>query len=183
MALLTGNKGGQPQNCYGGDVTLSLDIRITDGETGQIRYVKRIDERRKAGTICGDGVPQVNATELFRGASDKVAAGLVTTVYPMKVANVQADGGLMLNYGEGTVRLGDFLTIFRPGEAVIDPDTGKPIGSSEERVGIAQVTDVQTSFSKAKQFAGFASPAMTRDIARPTTEADFAAFKARGKRK
>lgn len=183
MALLTGNKAATPTNCYGGDVTLSLDIRITDGETGQIRYVKRIDERRKAGTICGDGVPQVNATELFRAASDKVAAGLVTTVYPMKVANVQADGGLMLNYGEGTVKLGDYLTIFRPGEAVIDPDTGKPIGSSEERVGIAQVTDVQTSFSKAKQVAGFAAPAMTRDIARLTTDDDFAAFKLRGKRK
>ncbi len=183
MALL-GGANQQNQNCYGGEVTLSLDVRITDGETGQIRYVKRIDEKKKAGTICGEGVPQVNATELLRSAADKVASGLVTTVHPIKVANAQADGTMMLNYGEGTVKSGDYLTIFRAGEAVIDPDTGRAIGSSEMRLGIAQVTDVQTSFSKAKAVVGFDTPAQTRDIARPATNDDFGAYpKAKLKRK
>jgi curli biogenesis system outer membrane secretion channel CsgG len=176
MGLLSGGSGNQPQNCYGGEVTLSLDIRITDGETGQIRYVKRIDEKKKAGTICGEGVPQVNATELFRSAADNVAAGLVTTVYPMKVANAQADGTLMLNYGEGTLKVGDMVTIFRPGESVIDPDTGRSLGSSEQRMGIAQITDVQSSFSKAKGVAGFDYPAQTLDIARLSTSDDLSAY-------
>ena len=183
MSLLSG-KNAQPANCYGGEVTLSLDIRITDGETGQIRYVKRIDEKKKTGTICGEGVPQVNANELFRSAADNVATGLVTTVYPIKVANAQADGSLMLNYGEGTVQAGDLLTIFRAGEAVIDPDTGRSLGSSEQRVGIAQITDVQSSFSKAKGVAGFESPALIRDIARPATADDLGAYpKVKFKRK
>lgn len=176
MGLLSGGSSSQPQNCYGGEVTLSLDIRITDGETGQIRYVKRIDEKKKAGTICGEGVPQVNATELFRSAADNVAAGLVTTVYPMKVANAQPDGTLMLNYGEGTLKVGDMVTIFRPGEAVIDPDTGRSLGSSEQRMGIAQITDVQSSFSKAKGVAGFDYPAQTLDIARLSTSDDLSAY-------
>lgn len=183
MSLLSGDKQ-QPNNCYGGEVTLSLDIRITDGSSGQIRYVKRIDEKKKAGTICGDGVPQVNATELFRSAADKVATGLVTTVYPIKVANAQSDGTLMLNYGEGTVKVGDFVTIFRAGEAVIDPDTGKSLGSSEQRIGIAQITDVQSSFSKAKSVAGFEAGAQARDIARLSTDDDLSAYpKAKLKRK
>lgn len=183
MALLS-KENQQAPSCYGGEVTLSLDIRITDGESGQIRYVKRIDEKKKAGTICGEGVPQVNATELFRSAADKVATGLVTTVYPIKVANAQGDGTLMLNYGEGTVKVGDFLTIFRAGEAVIDPDTGRAIGSSEQRIGIAQVTDVQSSFSKAKGVAGFETPAQARDIARLSSNDDLAAYpKAKLKRK
>lgn len=183
LALLSGDKA-QPSNCYSGDVTLSLDIRITDGQSGQIRYVKRIDEKKKAGTICGEGVPQVNATELLRSAADRVASGLVTSVYPIKVANVQSDGTMMLNYGEGTVKVGDYVGIFRAGEAVIDPDTGRQIGSSEQRIGIGQVTDVQTSFSKAKQVAGFETPAQLRDIARPATDDDLAAYpKAKLKRK
>jgi hypothetical protein len=183
LAMLSG-KNSQPANCYGGEVTLSLDIRITDGETGQIRYVKRIDEKKKAGTICGEGVPQINATELFRSAADNVATGLVTTVYPIKVADAQADGSLMLNYGEGTFKTGDLITIFRAGEAVIDPDTGRSLGSSEQRVGIAQITDVQSSFSKAKGVAGFESPAQIRDIARPATADDLGAYpKAKFKRK
>lgn len=183
MSMLSGNND-TAQNCYSGEVTLSLDIRITDSETGQIRYVKRIDEKKKAGTICGEGVPQVNATELLRSAADKVASGLVTTVYPIKVANAQPDGTLMLNYGEGTVALGDYVTIFRAGEAVIDPDTGRQIGSSEQRIGVAQITDVQASFSKARSVAGFDVPAQTRDIARITTDDDMAAYpKAKIKRK
>jgi len=184
LALLSGDKQKEPNNCYGGEVTLSLDIRITDGESGQIRYVKRIDEKKKAGTICGDGVPQTNAAELFRSASDKVATGLVTSVYPMKVANAQSDGTLMLNYGEGTVKSGDFVAIFRPGETVIDPDTGKSLGSSEQRIGIAQITDVQSSFSKARSVAGFESVAQARDIARIATDDDLASYpKAKLKRK
>lgn len=183
MAMLSG--GNQPApNCYSGEVTLSMDIRITDSETGQIRYVKRIDEKKKAGTICGEGVPQVNATELLRSAADKVATGLVTAVYPIKVANAQADGTLMLNYGEGTVTLGDYVAVFRAGESVIDPDTGRQLGSSEQRIGVAQITDVQTSFSKARAVAGFESPAAARDIVRLATDDDLAAYpKAKLKRK
>jgi curli biogenesis system outer membrane secretion channel CsgG len=175
LALVSG-ENARPQNCYSGEVTLSLDIRITDGSSGQIRYVKRIDEKKKAGTICGEGVPQVNAAELLRSAADKVAAGLVTTVYPIKVANALGDGTLTLNYGEGTLKVGDYVTVFRAGEAVLDPDTGKAIGFSEERLGIAQVTDVQTSFSKAKGVAGFTAPAQTRDIVRAATTDDLNAY-------
>lgn len=186
MSMLTG-QGSQPANCYSGEVTLSLDIRITEAATGQIKYVQRIDETKKAGTICGEGVPQTNATELFRSAADQVASGLVTTVYPIKVAAVQGDGSMTLNYGMGTLEVNDFVTVFRPGEAVIDPDTGKSLGSSEEFVGIAQVTDVQTSFSKARPIAGFDFPAAARDIVRASTQDDFARYPkskfSKGKRK
>jgi curli biogenesis system outer membrane secretion channel CsgG len=176
MAILAGNNSQTPTDCYSGEVTLSLDIRITDSQTGQIRYVKRIDEKKKAGTICGEGVPQVNATELLRSAADKVAAGLVTSVYPIRVANVQPDGTLMLNYGEGTVALNNYVAIFRPGETVIDPDTGRVLGSSEQRIGLAQITDVQTNFSKARPLAGFETPAQQRDIVRLATDDDLAAY-------
>jgi hypothetical protein len=94
----------------------------------------------------------------------------------MKVANAQADGTLMLNYGEGTLKVGDMVTIFRPGESVIDPDTGRSLGSSEQRMGIAQITDVQSSFSKAKGVAGFDYPAQTLDIARLSTSDDLSAY-------
>lgn len=176
MSMLTGNRG-QANNCYGGKVTLSLDIRITDAETGQIRYVKRIDEMQKAGTICGEGVPQANATALFRGAADKIATGLVTSVYPIKVANVQGDGTVMLNYGEGAVHLGDYLTVFRPGQQVTDPDTGRVLGTSEEILGILQITDVQNGFSKAKPVAGFAGgPPEPKNVARPSSLDDYRAY-------
>ncbi|OYW16683.1 CsgG/HfaB family protein [Novosphingobium sp.] len=182
-ALSGGSKGGQATNCYGGKVTLSVDIRITDGSSGQIRYVNRIDETQKVGTICGEGVPQANAAVLLRSAAEKIAYGLVTAVYPVKVANVSADGTVILNYGQGSVVVGNQLTVFAPGEKVIDPDTGREIGSSETAMGILQVTDVQNSFSKARPIAGFnAGPPQVRYIARPATAADIAQFKSSKRR-
>ncbi|NBC37594.1 hypothetical protein GTZ99_13650 [Novosphingobium sp. FSY-8] len=163
---------GPTTNCYGGKVTLSIDIRITDGATGQIRYVKRIDEMQKAGTLCGEGVPQVNATALLRTAADKIASGLVTSVYPMMVAAAQGDGTIIINYGEGTVKMGDQLSVFKPGMDVVDPATGARLGSTEEVMGIVQVTDVQTSFSKANPVAGLSTPPEPKWILRPTTDAD-----------
>jgi len=179
MGALGGkNADGQSANCYGGKVTLSIDIRITDGSTGQIRYVNRIDETQKVGTICGEGVPQANAAMLLRSAAEKIASGLVTAVYPIKVANVSADGTVMLNYGIGSVALGSQMTVFAPGEKVVDPDTGREIGSSESAIGILQVTDVQNSFSKARPVAGFVNgPPQVRYIVRTATAADVAQFK------
>lgn len=181
--LLSGKNSTTNVTCYKGTVTLSLDIKITDGESGQIRYVKRLDEVQNAGTICGGGVPEANASALLRSAADKVATGLVTAVYPIKVADVQDDGTITLNYGEGAVKVGDFLAVFTQGKVVMDPDTGQPMGNSEIRLGLIQITDVQTRMSKAKPVAGFATPAQVRAIVRPATQDDIAAFKPGKKKK
>jgi hypothetical protein len=66
---------------------------------------------------------------------------------------------------------------------VLDPDTGKPMGSSEERLGLIQVTDVQTSFSKAREISGFVTPAEVRNIARPATDVDRSAYAPEKKKK
>lgn len=181
---LTKDKNGAGgQTCYSGEVSLSLDIKITDRETGQIRYVKRLDEIQKSGTICGTGVPESNAVVLFRSAADKVATGLVTTVFPIKVADVSADGTITLNYGEGAVKIGDKLTIFVPGKVILDPDNGQPMGNSETRLGLVQITDVQSRLSKAKAISGFASQPEVKSVARIATVEDLAFFKSDGKKR
>lgn len=182
LGALSG-KNSNSATCYRGSVTLSLDIKITDGESGQIRYVKRLDEVQSAGTICGEGVPEANASVLLRSAADKVATGLVTAVYPIKVADVQEDGTITLNYGEGAVKVGDTLAVFEPGKVVLDPDTGQPMGSSEIRLGLIQITDVQTRMSKARPVAGFAAPPQVKAIARPASQDDINAFKGVKKKK
>lgn len=184
MGAFTKDKNGAgAQTCYSGEVSLSLDIKITDRDTGQIRYVKRIDEVQKSGTICGAGVPEANAAALFRSAADKVATGLVTTVFPIKVADVSADGTITLNYGEGAVKIGDKLTIFVPGKVIMDPDTGQPMGNSETRLGLVLITDVQSRLSKAKAISGFASQPEVKSVARIATSEDLSFFKADKKRK
>lgn len=72
--------------------------------------------------------------------------------------------------------MNNYVAIFRLGETVIDPDTGRVLGSSEQRIGLAQITDVQTNFSKARPLAGFETPAQQRDIVRLATDDDLAAY-------
>lgn len=176
-------QGSSSQSCYQGKITLGLDIKITEKQTGLIRYVKRIDESQTS-SICGEELPQADTSALMRSAADKVASGLITSVFPIKVADVADDGVITLNYGEGSVRMGDFLTVFEPGKALVDPDTGAPMGTSERRVGIVQVIDVQTRFSRAKAVAGFVTdPPQVKFVARPTTRDDQDAFRPGKKKK
>ena len=177
------SQGSQSQSCYTGKITLGLDIKISDKQTGQIRYVKRIDESQSS-SICGDEIPQADSTVLMRSAADKVASGLITSVFPIKVADVGSDGVITLNYGEGSLRSGDYLTIFEPGKALVDPDTGAPMGTSERRIGIVEVIDVQSRFSRAKAVAGFTmDPPQVRFVARTMTKDDQEAFKPGKKKK
>ena len=58
---------------------------------------------------------------------------------------VKVDGrSAYINVGSATgIKVGDKFTIYRPGEALIDPVTGMNLGSTEKQVGTLVVTEVQ----------------------------------------
>lgn len=167
-ALIGGMLGGNSSsnNCRSGEVTLSADIKITDAATGEVRYVTRINEKQKAGTACGNADAQIDATGLLRSAADNVATGLVTAIYPIQIAAVQPDGVIVLNYGEGALSVGRYLTIFQAGDKIVDPATGEVIGSNEFALGVVQVTDVLARLSKAAPVGTFSAAPTVGAIAR-----------------
>ena len=170
-ALMSGMLGGNSSssNCRSGEVTLSADIKITDADTGEVRYVTRVNQKQKAGTACGGSDAQIDATGLLRTAADNIATGLVTAIYPIQIAAVQTDGVIVLNYGQGALVVGAYLTIFQSGEKVVDPATGEVIGSNEFELGVVQVTDVLARLSKATPVGAFASAPTVGAIARPAS--------------
>jgi len=60
------------------------------------------------------------------------------------------------------IQVGDTFTVYRPGEELIDPQTGLSLGSESEMVGTVTVTEVQDKFSKAS--ANTACPLKANDI-------------------
>jgi curli biogenesis system outer membrane secretion channel CsgG len=157
-SVLTGN---QSSGCVNKVASMELDIRITDAVSGEIRYVKRLNELARAQTACNGGSNSVDTGVLLRGASDKIAAGLVTSIYPIQIASVQPDGQLVLNYGEGTLAVGQSLNVFSRGEQIKDPATGEVIGSTESKLGMVRVTEVMGRLSRATPVEAFAvSPAI-----------------------
>lgn len=175
------NKNGSGPSCSNSVVTLAVDIKITDADTGEVKYVTRINETQKSAAACG-GSGQINTAALLRSAADKVATGLVTAIYPIQIASVMGDGTLVLNYGEGSVMPGATMAVFAKGQAIIDPATGERIGNDETRLGLIQVTDVTGRISKAIPSAGFTSPPAVGAIVRIATPTDLNAYKTKKKR-
>lgn len=178
--LFSGN-ASQPR-CSNAVATVSVDIKITDANSGEVKYVTRIDETQKSAASCGPDA-QVDSAILLRSAAEKVATGLVTTIYPIQIASVQADGVIVLNYGEGAVQPGAVMGVYTKGEAIVDPATGEVIGNNESRIGFIRVTDVTGRISKALAASDFAYAPTVGSIVRPATTADLAALSGKKKKR
>ena len=155
-------------NCNDSSASLAIDIRITDGSTGELKYAKHVVQTQNGGTTCG-AKSQLDIPGLMRTASQRVSMGLVTIMYPVKV--VDADGGgIMLNYGEGLLAPGDVFAVFQQGRQIVDPDTGAVLGNSESFLGLARITEVMPKMSKASLLTTFASAPAVGSVAREATD-------------
>lgn len=170
-----GSNGPSP-NCSNTVASLEADIKITDANTGEVRYATRISEVQKGSTSCGTA-GQIDTAALLRGAADKVATGLVITIYPIQIAAVQPDGSFVLNYGAGAITPGAIMTVFQKGESIVDPATGEVIGNNETPFGQIQITDVQPRFSKAVPVSNFAVMPPVGSIVRVATQAELSSAK------
>ena len=122
-------------NC---DATLSMNIRVVDVNSGEIRFSENITAQETVGTSPSDGNPcagisLANVNVIGEQAADGIANKMTTALFPIKVARV-ARGQAYLNYGEGTLQPGEFLSI-------------KVLGADETTTGILQVVDVRSAFS------------------------------------
>ena len=50
---------------------------------------------------------------------------LVDAVFPMKIININGKQVFINRGKDGGLKVGEVLKVFRPGEILIDPDTGK----------------------------------------------------------
>ena len=179
--IMSGRNGGTP-NCNNTFATLAADIKITDAKTGEVKYVTRISETQKSAATC-DGGTSVDASALMRAAADKVATGLVTSIYPIQVAAVQGDGILILNYGEGAVQPGAIMTVYSKGEVIRDPSSGEIIANNEAKLGFVRVVDVTGRVSKAAPITPFATAPAVGSIVRVASVEDVQALSKSQKRR
>lgn len=168
--MLSGSNGGNV-TCNNTLVTLGVDIKITDANSGEVKYVSRINETQKSAAVC-NGSAQINVGALLRTTADKIATALVTAIYPIQIAAVQADGTFVLNYGEGAVTTGQVLGVYAKGRAIVDPATGETIGNDEQKLGFVRITEVNGRISRAVAHIPFTASPPVGSIARPATEAD-----------
>ncbi len=176
--------GGGALSIKGVDVGLAtsqakvgVDIRIYDTTTGQVLDSVRCEGAASAtgldfgysesdwgfGTSAFQNTPLGKATAK---AIDKAVIAIVTRTenLPWEGRVIKMSGNeVYINAGVNSgIQVGDTFTVYRPGEELIDPQTGLSLGSESARVGTVTVTQVQDKFSKASTDS--ACPLKANDI-------------------
>ena len=152
---------------------MSVDIKVVDASTGEIRKAETANAKlRTAGAMQTRGFATANSgadplADVQRLAAKQVAAMIATSIFPIEV--VKGGDIVYLNYGTSILDVGDVVTVFRPGEVLIDETTGINLGSEEELLGELEVFETTDKFSKARMTSG-SSPSRG-DLVRITNKA------------
>lgn len=148
---------------------VTLDIRMYDATTGVVleshRADKEITERGLAlGGRVGDitiGTAGFKKTPIGKATRAAIEDAVQFIVGKMEAMPWQGrvvlakEGKIYLNAGSNSnVKVGTAFDIYRPGEELIDPETGLSLGSEEEKIGSIQVVKVEEKFSIGKAISG-----------------------------
>ncbi len=150
--------------------SLTIDSRIYEVETGQITAsVKGEAEADRSMSSWSldtdyfdfhntefDNTPLGEATREAVGQSAAaIAAELGDVPWAGRVVMVK-DGQVYINVGSnGGLRVGDVLTVSRPGEELVDPATGLKLGVTEQTLGQLTISSIQEKFSIAAAASSF----------------------------
>ena len=140
-----------------------IDLKIVSALDGEIIKAENVD----VVLITGDGIATGDfsnvetkadpLSDIQRKAARMVSAIIAEGIYPIRVITYKDEQDnccAYLNYGSAMFENGDQVSIRRPGESMIDPETGIDLGSTEEVIGIMEVIEVTEKFSKAKLIDG-----------------------------
>lgn len=128
------------------------NMRIVDMRTGDVLESRKVSvETELDPEASGDRIVDL----LADAYAEQAVVLLMNAIYPIKVAAVGQDGTVYVNRGDdGGLSIGEILEAFRPGEPVIDPDTGVHLGFEEMPIGEVVLNEVEDSRSKGVLVSG-----------------------------
>jgi curli biogenesis system outer membrane secretion channel CsgG len=148
---------------------VATEIRLVDSTTGQVLDSHRsIGESKKGGlaigvrtgdvTFGGGGFKKTALGEAvnkaIRDMVDYIMAKMEEVPWQGRIVMVK-EGKVYVNAGSrGNIKTGDTFDVYKPGEELIDPETGLSLGSEETKVGKIRVSSVKDKFSIATAVSG-----------------------------
>lgn len=133
---------------------LEVNVQVIDTATGGIKttfYLKSKFSTGKSVVNSKGGRPNsTHFTKMAKTVASQMADQLIDAIFPMRIINIEGTK-VWINRGkDGGIKKGDVLKVFRPGVALIDPDTGENLGSAESEVGKIKITRVNPKFTIAE---------------------------------
>lgn len=134
---------------------LQLTVQMVDTTSGQVKATFDLSSKFATGAQIvnsrGGSPSSAHFTKMAKDVAAQLADQFVAAVFPMKVVKRTRGDQVIINRGkDGGVHMGETLEVFFAGEELIDPDTGKSLGSSEELVGTVKVVRINPKVTYAK---------------------------------
>ena len=151
------------------EARVTVDIRIYDTTTSQILDSKSCTGIAEASGMAISysapdwGIGGSNFEKTPLGQATRQAIEQAVNFIIMRMENVKWQGKIVavkngviyINHGkQSNIMVGDKFVVYKPGEALIDPDTGINLGSEMQRIGEIEVVKVEDKFSKATKVSG-----------------------------
>ncbi|MCB0281177.1 MAG: hypothetical protein KDF60_01235 [Calditrichaeota bacterium] len=132
-----------------------VDIRLVNTSTGEIITAKKAEGEESSKSLDNIGVDGINfnnsstwdktilgkaARQSVEKCVDIITDGMADITWQGKVIKANSDGTLFMKPGSAAgVSNGMTFWVYRPGEELIDPDTGISLGSEEMKIGKIEV--------------------------------------------
>ena len=139
---------------------MGVDLKVTEVASGHIVIADSVSSSvQQRGGFSVGGIRKAQSegdpfADVQQAVAAKIAEAIVTSRIPIKIIQVQADGTLILNYGDVFFTTGDRLAAFSVGESFVDPDTGEVLGAEETQIDMIEITRAEPKFSRAKTVTG-----------------------------
>ena len=129
-------------------------LRIVDSHTGKLLAADKIRINKKLNKYNKNQSANTYSN-LIEDFTNLMVSKIVHRIYPIKIMATLPDGSVYVNRGiDGGLKSGDIFSVMRPGQELIDPDTGISFGSAETKVAEIKLDDVEASRAKASVLSG-----------------------------
>jgi len=140
----------------------NFNYRLVDSSTKQIilasdaqKYLEDEEVRELADELNPAEWDPAQLRDAFLSlVVNDVIEAIIDRVYPIKIAEVQQDGQIVLNQGGERMAKGMMLDVFTKGKQIFDVDTTESLGMIENHVAILEVQMVTYTMSFAKVVTG-----------------------------
>ena len=139
---------------------MGVDVTVTEVGSGRVVFSDTITTEVSRGAFLrAAGLRRTAASadpfaDVLEASAARIAEAVVTDRFPIRVVEVESEGGLVLNYGAGLFSPGDRLAGYAAGEpGAASGQTGPDSGGTAE-VGVVEIVDVGADFARARTVAG-----------------------------
>lgn len=143
------------EKLYDSVLNLKYSIEVLEFTTHELKWKKQFSESKSTQQYLNNGSAWV--AKYVDGSLNSAIEEMISTIYPMRVISQEGET-FLVNRGNQYLKGHEQFTVYKEGLALIDPETGESLGSSETEVGTAEVVEVFPKYSRLRLTSGSLSP-------------------------